>query len=251
MLTAIDGNGYVHGFDLQIRCANSATADLLASIEQIDYAGEPCLLVHTVDITERKHLQQALRESEERFRLIVHNSPDVVALYDQQGRMAYISPTLEATHGYSAEHALALDPLMVAAILTPPGHGPQADELDRLRNHPYYADRCRIHEVLTYCLAHPGVQRRLEIRNISPAGDVQYVDVAYRAHEQLDGTSQVVAITRDITEPKRLEQAASKLKDEFMAMISHELRTPLTGVLSLAELLEDHVAGPLNDRQAI
>ena len=46
-------------------------------------------------------------------------------------------------------------------------------------------------------------------------------------------------------------QHASKLKDEFMAMISHELRTPLMGVLSLSEMLEDHVAGPLNDRQAI
>ena len=33
-------------------------------------------------------------------------------------------------------------------------------------------------------------------------------------------------------------------------MISHELRTPLTGVLSLSELLEDQVAGPLNERQA-
>ncbi len=46
-------------------------------------------------------------------------------------------------------------------------------------------------------------------------------------------------------------QHASKLKDEFMAMISHELRTPLMGVLSLSEMLEDQVAGPLNDRQAI
>ena len=49
----------------------------------------------------------------------------------------------------------------------------------------------------------------------------------------------------------RTLQHASKLKDEFMAMISHELRTPLMGVLSLSEMLEDQVAGPLNARQAI
>ena len=35
-----------------------------------------------------------------------------------------------------------------------------------------------------------------------------------------------------------------------MAMISHELRTPLTGVLSMAEMLEEQIAGPLNARQA-
>ena len=45
-------------------------------------------------------------------------------------------------------------------------------------------------------------------------------------------------------------RAANRLKDEFLAMISHELRTPLTGVLSLSELLQDQVAGPLNVRQA-
>ncbi len=44
-------------------------------------------------------------------------------------------------------------------------------------------------------------------------------------------------------------QRASQLKDEFLAMISHELRTPLTGVLSMSEMLEEQIAGPLNDRQ--
>ena len=45
-------------------------------------------------------------------------------------------------------------------------------------------------------------------------------------------------------------QRAGKARDEFMAMISHELRTPLMGVLSLAELLEDTISGPLTGRQA-
>ena len=40
-------------------------------------------------------------------------------------------------------------------------------------------------------------------------------------------------------------QRANQLKDEFMAMISHELRTPLAGVLSMVEMLEDQIAGPL------
>ena len=36
-----------------------------------------------------------------------------------------------------------------------------------------------------------------------------------------------------------------------MAMIGHELRTPLAGVLSMVELLEDRLAGPLSPRQAV
>ena len=44
-------------------------------------------------------------------------------------------------------------------------------------------------------------------------------------------------------------QQALRLKSEFMAMISHELRTPLTGVITMAELLEQQTAGPVNERQ--
>ncbi|MFN8467560.1 MAG: PAS domain S-box protein [Caldilineaceae bacterium] len=276
--TAVRAYGRTGGTDLRLYRRYGTHIDLHFAAQRVTVDGEEHILSVGIDISERKRLEQALRESEERFRLIVDNSPDVVALYDQQGCMSYISPAVETAHGFSAEHALALDPLLVEAIVTPPGTGPRAAELDRLRSHPYYAERIRIHDVLMYCLAHPGVQRRLEIRSAGPTGEAQYVDVAYRAHQRVEGTSQVVTVTRDITERKRLEQAlqalnaeledrvaqrtasletalaelqaASRLKDEFMAMISHELRTPLTGVLSLAELLEERFAGPLSARQA-
>jgi PAS domain S-box-containing protein len=47
------------------------------------------------------------------------------------------------------------------------------------------------------------------------------------------------------------QQTTLKLKDEFLAMISHELRTPLNGVLTMAEILEGEVSGPLNPRQRL
>ncbi|KKL17445.1 hypothetical protein LCGC14_2485490, partial [marine sediment metagenome] len=48
-----------------------------------------------------------------------------------------------------------------------------------------------------------------------------------------------VAVFRDITERKRAEQEADRLKDEFFALVSHELRTPLTSIVGYLELLED------------
>jgi signal transduction histidine kinase len=48
----------------------------------------------------------------------------------------------------------------------------------------------------------------------------------------------------------RESQDASRAKMDFLAIISHELRTPITAVLGYAELLQNGVAGPVNDQQS-
>jgi PAS domain S-box-containing protein len=75
-----------------------------------------------------------------------------------------------------------------------------------------------------------------------------------------------VAIHRDVTERKRLEdqlrekntqlqeqnyrvQEASRMKTEFLANMSHELRTPLNCIMGFCEVLHDGKAGPINDMQ--
>jgi signal transduction histidine kinase len=45
------------------------------------------------------------------------------------------------------------------------------------------------------------------------------------------------SISRDISERKRLQAQADRLKDEFFATVSHELRTPLTSILGYTDLL--------------
>jgi PAS domain S-box-containing protein len=279
IMAAVLDHGYVRGMDMQIVGAQGQVVDVYFSIEQVDFAGEPCFLLLLVDVTERKRLEEALRDSEERFRLIVQNSPDVLALYDEQGCLSYLSPAVMSTHDVTVEHALAIDPLFVRALRTPLSTGPQAAELDQVRSLPYFPERRRVDEAVTYCLEHPGEQCRLEITNVLPSGEVKYFDIAYRAHQRAGGARQVVSITRDITARKHLEQQlqglnddlehriaartadlqsaladvqrANRLKDEFMAMISHELRTPLSNVLAMAQVLEEQIAGPLNGRQSL
>jgi signal transduction histidine kinase len=47
----------------------------------------------------------------------------------------------------------------------------------------------------------------------------------------------------------RLAQEASRAKSDFLAIVSHELRTPLSAVIGYAGLLEEGIAGELNDKQ--
>lgn len=69
-----------------------------------DEQGNPVRMVGTqTDITERKQADEALRTSEERFRLLSQYSPFGMVLVNQQGEVEYVNPRFTAITGYTLE----------------------------------------------------------------------------------------------------------------------------------------------------
>ncbi|HEY8503908.1 MAG TPA: PAS domain S-box protein, partial [Gemmataceae bacterium] len=72
-----------------------------------DAAGRPVRMVGAlVDVTERRRAEEVLRESEERFRALIENSSDGIAVLSADGELIYASPSTFRMLGYGPEELL-------------------------------------------------------------------------------------------------------------------------------------------------
>jgi PAS domain-containing protein len=77
--------GSVVNLETKFRTKQGSLRVLLSSAEQFDIAGQQCLLVASSDVTERVAVQQALRETEARFRILADSSPVLIWINGLEG----------------------------------------------------------------------------------------------------------------------------------------------------------------------
>jgi PAS domain S-box-containing protein len=202
-------------------------ADVNASRLVID--GKDCNVGFFTDITARKRAEEALRESEERFRLIAETITEVFWTADPDIRtMLYISPGYERVWGRSLA-SLQKNPRSFLESIHP-------------------QDRERVLADLS--AQKTGQPFDHEYRIIQPDGTIRWVwDRGFPARDETGRVTRYVGVAQDISEQKRAEaelqkaketaEAASRAKSEFLANMSHEIRTPMNGIIGMTELALD------------
>ncbi|WP_236633570.1 MULTISPECIES: PAS domain S-box protein [unclassified Exiguobacterium] len=67
----------------------------------IDYEGATAVMTVLRDVTEKREMERALRQSETQYRLITENMSDLVCILERDGRVRYASPSHQSVLGYA------------------------------------------------------------------------------------------------------------------------------------------------------
>ena len=161
----------------------------------------------TRDITERKKAEEALRQSEQRYRLLAENVKDVIWTVDMNLRLTYTSPSITQLTGYPHEEYITKT---LEEILTPAS-------IEFVTN--LFAEELALEDS-----GHSDLfrARTFEAELICKDGSIVPVEMKATALRDADGRPiGVLGVSRDISERKRAEEALRESQEELQAIFDN------------------------------
>jgi PAS domain S-box-containing protein len=220
-------------FETRHRRLDGSWMDVEINACGIELDGQPFLYASSRDITDRKRLEEQLRESEEKLRAIYEVLPVGITITDPDGNIIDCNRASETLLGISREEHLTRNYAdRQWTIRRPDGSPMPSDEYASVR-----------------ALRSGEAVRDVEMEVFIPTGSQWLRVSAMPLHHSRYG---VVIAYVDVNEHKRIEAELRRSNvelEQFAYAASHDLRQPLRMITSYLQLLEQELGATLNDER--
>ncbi len=177
--------------------------------------------IHT-DISDLKQAEAALRESENRFKVLVHNSGDITQIIDIHGKALYVSGQVETIVGYSRQEIMDME-----------------STLDLI--HP--DDRAAALGTIQACIPIPDARGSSEYRYWHKEGHWIWLEATGSNLLHNPFVKGLFLVVRDISARKRAEAALRESEEKLQALFAS-----MTEMVVLHELVVDPLGQPADYR---
>ncbi|MCW3107626.1 MAG: domain S-box protein, partial [Segetibacter sp.] len=154
------------------------------------YAGSISMLL---DITKRKQAEEQLTANERRFKALIENSSDGIALISAEGTLLYNSPSGEKITGYKNEEIIGTDRF----------------------NYIHPDDREKIKDSLKEIFENPDVVSKIELRYLVKDASYKWLEGSYSNLLNDPSVNAIIVNYRDITERKNAEKQLQKNEEQL------------------------------------
>ncbi len=223
LIAGLEKDGRVTNLDAAFRAKDGDIRYGLMSASIIDLEGVPHILNITRDITDRKKVQEALRESESKYRLLADNVNDVIFVLDMDMHYSYVSPSIKILRGYEPKdvwNQSAFETLTPSSLEAAMKTLAEVMELEKTN--------------------HNELSRTLQLEMVRKDGTTVWTEVKLSfirdENQQLVG---ILGVTRDISERKKAEEQLQHTLNTLREAVSTTIRV----MISAMETRDPYTAG--------
>ncbi len=198
---------------------------------RVMFNGEACLVGVGIDISRRREVEEALRESERRFQELASNINEVFWIADvAKTRAVYVSPAYEQIWGRPCSELYASSKSWLDSI------------------HPDDRERIRVAATTKQVTGEYDEAYRI----VRPDGSIRWIrDRAFPVHDRVGRVERIVGVARDITERRQLEeQFRHAQKMEAVGRLASGVAHDFNNILAVIQLQAGMLAGQMDPASA-